>query len=121
MAYKKRATERRAVTLDIYITHKLEYSARWKTKDLSLHGALIDMAQDDLAPNCDVEAILVVGSCGREARHHIAARIVRTGKNGVALRFGGYGNKTYTALTHLLYVKRTGLPTTSGMIAGQGG
>ncbi|MDA8364616.1 MAG: PilZ domain-containing protein [Gammaproteobacteria bacterium] len=106
MAFKQRATERRAIALDIYITHKLEYSARWKTKNLSLHGALIDMAQDDLVPNATVEAILALKSGAVEERHHIAAHIVRVGRSGVALRFGGYGNQTYTALAHLLYVNR---------------
>ena len=106
VAFKQRATERRAIALDIYITHKLEYSARWKTKNLSLHGALIDMAQDDLTPNATVEAILSLKSGAVEEQHHIAAHIVRVSRNGVALRFGGYGNQTYTALAHLLYVNR---------------
>ncbi len=121
MVFKKRATERRAVTLEIYITHKLEYSARWKTKDLSLHGALIDMAQDDLAPDCHVEAIFSLKSRGGIERHHIAARIVRVAKTGVALRFGGYGNQTYTALTRLLYVSPQDVPTRSQQIASQAG
>ncbi|MHB8345713.1 MAG: PilZ domain-containing protein [Acidiferrobacterales bacterium] len=121
MAFKKRATERRTVTLDVYITHKLEYTAVWKTKDLSLHGALIDMAQGDLAPNCDVEAILAVKSKGREQRHHIAARIVRVSARGVALRFSGYGNQTHTALTRLLYVKPKEFPAAAGLSAGQKG
>ncbi len=107
MRVKKRATERRAVTVDIYITHKLDYSARWKTKNLSMHGALITMAQEDLAPDCEVGAILALRSRNGEERHHIPARIVRADRDGVALRFGGYGNHTYSALSRLLYVSLT--------------
>ncbi len=114
MPFKQRATERRAVALDVYITHRLEYSARWKTKNLSLHGALIDMAHDDLLPDCVVEAVLSLKSRTGEERHHIAARIVRADKDGVALRFGGYGNQTYTALAKLLYVNGNEPPIVAG-------
>ncbi|MHB8455032.1 MAG: PilZ domain-containing protein [Acidiferrobacterales bacterium] len=107
MPLKQRSTERRPISLDIFITHKLEYSARWKTRDLSLHGALIDMAHDDLPPECDVEAILAVKSQHGVEHHRIPARIIRAGENGVALRFRGYGNQTYAALSHLLYFDRT--------------
>ncbi len=106
MPLKQRSTERRPIALDIFITHKLEYSARWKTRDLSLHGALIDMAHDDLPPDCDVEAILAVKSQQGVEHHRIPARIIRVGEKGVALRFRGYGNQTYAVLAHLLYSEK---------------
>ena len=103
MALKQRSTERRAIALDIFITHKFEYSARWKTKDLSLHGALINMAHDDLPANSEVEAILALKSRNGVEHHRIPARIVRVGEMGVALHFQGYGNRTYLVLRRLLY------------------
>jgi len=113
VALKQRSTERRNIMFDVFITHKFEYSARWKTKDISLHGALIDMAHGDLPVNSDVEAVLALRSPDGVEHHRIPARIVRAAENGVALRFRGYGNQTYAALKRLLYADNAHLASPS--------
>ncbi|MHB8345712.1 MAG: PilZ domain-containing protein [Acidiferrobacterales bacterium] len=76
-----------------------------RRKNLSLNGAFVEMPGEYVTPQEDVEAILALADLGCPQRHHVAARVVRTGPGGVALMFRDYGNDTYTALARLLYAE----------------
>ena len=99
---ERRATARVPVELDIVISRPGSYCGCWKTSDLSLHGAHIKMAPGDLPPDSDVAAILSLDRRSAEPVE-IPARIVRKSGDGVALKFGGFGNQIYNSLSYLLY------------------
>lgn len=103
---ERRATSRVPVELDIIIARAGRYCGRWKTTNLSLHGAHVNMAPEDLPVDSDVAATLSLDRpSNRKGAEpvHIQARIVRVAGGGVALRFGGFGNQAYNSLTFLLY------------------
>src|SRR3990172_1376283 len=104
---ERRATSRVPVELDIIIARPGRYCGRWKTTNLSLHGAHVNMAPGDLPVDSDVAATL---SLDRPALDHgstesvnIPARIVRVSGGGVGLKFGGFGNYAYNSLSSLIY------------------
>lgn len=103
---ERRATARVPVELDIIIARPGRYCGRWKTTDLSLHGAHVNMAPNDLPVDSNVAATLSLDRpLDRKGAEplNIQARIVRVAGGGVALRFGGFGNQAYNSLTFLLY------------------
>ena len=105
MIQDKRFAIRKPVCVDVIVNHELDYTGLWKTKNLSLNGAFVEMPAEGLALQAEVEAILALTDRDRLERHHVTARVVRTGPDGIALMFRDYGNHTYTALARLLYAE----------------
>ncbi len=105
MGQDKRFAVRKQICVDVIVNHELNYTGLWKTKNLSLNGAFVEMPGEHLSPQADVEAILALADLDCPQRHHIVARVVRAGPDGVALMFRDYGNHTYTALAKLLYAE----------------
>jgi len=103
MKAEQRTSIRKKISLNIVINHDLAYSKRWKVRDLSLGGAMVEMRRDELLPGTPVEAVLALKEHGEYGLHRLPAEVVRTDKNGVALRFRNYDDKAYTALVNLLY------------------
>ena len=99
---EKRSALRNNLSIDVVISHDIDYTARWKTKNISMHGALIDMPGEDLFGKTAVETVLEVRSGRKTDRYHLPASIVRMTTNDVALKFAGYGDKTYSALVNIL-------------------
>ena len=103
---ERRATSRVPVELDIIIARPGRYCGRWKTTNLSLHGAHVNMAPSDMPVDSDVAATLSLDRpLDRKGVEplNVQARIVRVSGGGVALKFGGFGNQAYNSLTFLLY------------------
>jgi len=103
---ERRATSRVPVELDIVIARPGRYCGRWKTTNLSLHGAHVNMAPHDLPVDSDVAATLSLhrsSDRGSAEPLSIQARIVRVSGGGVGLKFGGFGNQAYNSLAFLLY------------------
>jgi hypothetical protein len=103
MKAEQRSSIRKAISLNIVINYDLAYSKRWKVRDLSLNGAMVDMRRDELLPGTPVEAVLALKEHGEYGLHRLPAEVVRTDRNGVALRFRNYDDRAYTALVNLLY------------------
>jgi len=99
----KRFAVRKQISIDIIVNYDLDYTGLWKTKNLSLNGALVDMPGHDLPPSAEIEAILALADNDHLEQHHVPARVVRTAPNAIALMFQDYENRTYTALAKLLY------------------
>ena len=103
MKSEQRSSIRKKISLNIVINYDLVYSKRWKMRDLSLGGAMVEMKRDELLPGTPVEAVLALKEHGEYGLHRLPAEVVRADRNGVALRFRNYDNKAYTALVNLLY------------------
>lgn len=103
MKSEQRSSIRKKISLNIVINYDLAYSKRWKMRDLSLGGAMVEMKRNELLPGTPVEAVLALKEHGEYGLHRLPAEVVRADRNGVALRFRNYDNKAYTALVNLLY------------------
>ncbi|MHB8455030.1 MAG: PilZ domain-containing protein [Acidiferrobacterales bacterium] len=101
----KRFAARKEISIDIIVNYDLEYTGLWKTKNLSLNGALVDMPKQDIPPQAEIEAILAITDNDYLEQHHVPARVVRTATDGVALVFRDYESRTYAALAKLLYAE----------------
>jgi len=99
----QRSSIRKAISLNIVINYDMAYSKRWNVRDLVLNGAKVEMRRDELLPGTPVEAVLVLKEHGEYGLHRLPAEVVRTDRNGVALRFRNYDDRAYTALVNLLY------------------
>jgi hypothetical protein len=99
---EKRSALRNNLSINVVIHHDIDYVARWKTKNLSMHGVLVDMPGEDLFGKSMVETVLEVKTGGKTERFCLPANIVRMTTNDVALKFAGYGDKTYSALSNIL-------------------
>lgn len=60
MNAEQRTSIRKKIPLTILINYDLTYSKRWKIRDLSLGGALVEMDQNDLVPGAPIEAVLAL-------------------------------------------------------------
>lgn len=60
MNAEQRTSIRKKVPLNILINYDLAYSKRWKIRNLSLGGALVEMDQNDLVPGAPIEAVLAL-------------------------------------------------------------
>ena len=103
MKAEQRSSIRKKISLNIVINYDLAYSKRWKVRDLSLGGAMVEMRRDELLPGTPVEAVLALKEHGEYGLHRLPAEVVRADRNGVALRFRSYDDKAYTALVNFLY------------------
>ncbi len=101
MTQDRRFAARRLVRVDVIINHDFE-AGLWKTRNLSLDGALVEMPPETLPLRAEVEAILALPDRGQLEHYHVAARVVRTEVAGVALAFRDYGIAAYTRLAELL-------------------
>ena len=48
MKAEQRTSPRKRIPLNVLINHDLAYSKRWKIRDLSLSGALVEMEPEDI-------------------------------------------------------------------------
>ena len=103
MQAEQRHSIRRKISLNIVINHDLAYSERWKVRDLSLSGARLEAARNGLSPGTPVEAVLTLKEQDGYGLHRVPADVVRVDRDGVALRFRRYDDRTYTALVNFLY------------------
>ena len=56
-----------------------------------------------MLPGTPVETVLALKEHGEYGLNRPPAEVVRTDRNGVALRFRNYDDRAYTALVNLLY------------------
>jgi hypothetical protein len=98
----RRAAGRIAVNMEIVVSRPGNYFGRWRTTNLSLHGAGLNMSPRDLPVDLPVSTTLWPDEDGAEPIR-LEGRVVRASEDGVAVRFNGYGNQTYNALAFLLY------------------
>ncbi|MDA8364615.1 MAG: PilZ domain-containing protein [Gammaproteobacteria bacterium] len=105
MIRERRFAARKSVCLDVIVSHGFDDAGLWKTRNLSLDGALIDMPPESLPLQAEVEAILALAERDHLEHYHLVARVVRVGPDGVALALHDYGIRIYTALVKLLHAE----------------
>lgn len=103
MKTEQRHSIRKKISLNIVVNRDLAYSERWKVRDLSLSGVRLEAARNGLSPGTPVEAVLTLKQHDEYELHRMPADVVRADRDGVALRFRRYDDRTYTALVNLLY------------------
>ena len=103
MKAEQRQSIRKKIALNIIVNHDLAYSKRWKIRDLSLSGARLEAESNGLAPGTPIETVLTLREHDEYDLHRVPADVVRADRDGVALRFRHYDDRTYTALVNLLY------------------
>jgi hypothetical protein len=99
---EQRASIRKRIPLDVVINYAFLDSRRWCTRDIGLDSAFVKMRQPSLPLGAAVDAMLVLEHANGIEHHHVPAQIIRVTKEGVALKFGDYGQHTYNALLQLL-------------------
>ncbi len=103
MKAEQRQSIRKKISFNILINHDLTYSRRWKIRDLSLSGARLERDGEGFSPGTPVEAVLTLREHDEYDLHRLSADVVRADRDGMALRFRHYDDRTYTALVNLLY------------------
>lgn len=99
----QRHSIRKKISLNIAVNRDLAYSERWKVRDLSLSGVRLEAARNGLSSGTPVEAVLTLKQHDEYGLHRVPADVVRADRDGVALRFRRYDDRTYTAPVNLLY------------------
>ncbi len=98
-----RTNLRKNIPFEALVNYGMTYSVPWHILNLGLGGALVDMDTTGLRVGTTVDFHLRFKFRGRQIAHHIAARVTRLERRGVALQFGDYDDSVYTDLTNLLY------------------
>lgn len=108
MALEHRVSDRKAVRQRILI-HRAggAYSRLGETNDLSMDGAFVRMDAKDIPPEAAVDLLIALRAGEFDEMHRLPAQVVRVSPNGIGLQFGGYGDRTYTALINLLCLSGT--------------
>jgi hypothetical protein len=105
MDAEQRIAIRKMIRLDILINYEhysVSFPRLWKTRDLSACGAFVEMHHVELPAEARIEAVLVLEYQDHHEPHSLPAEVVRVSVDGIALRFGGYTERTYAALCTLL-------------------
>ena len=103
MKAEQRQSIRKLIPLNILLNQDITYSKPWKVRDLSLNGARLELNKDEISPGTPVEAVLSLREHDEYDLHRVPAYVVRADRDGVALQFRHYDDRTYTALVNLLY------------------
>lgn len=103
LAVEHRLSDRKPIRQRILVHRGAGAQSRLgETCDLSMDGAFVHMDANGLAPPASVDMLIALRAGEFDEMHRLPARVVRISPQGVGLQFGGYGDKTYTALINLL-------------------
>lgn len=94
-----------AVPCSILVRTGSSYILARKIHDISLVGAYVEMDPAGLVAGQAVDIVIELSHHDHRAEHQISAEISRVDDNGVGLRFGSYGDRTYTDLVNFLYAQ----------------
>lgn len=104
-ALRKRESIRKTMPCNVLVKIGSSYVIAEKVHDISLVGAFVEMNPAALAKGDIVDVVIEFSYKQRNVEHQISAEVMRIEAEGVGLKFGGYGNRTYTDLVNLLYSK----------------
>lgn len=105
MIVEQRLALRRAVATDVLVNadHLDQSIPRlWKTRDLSLTGAFVEMQGPGLNVGDSIEAVLMLHYHHRDEPHCVTARITRVTPRGIGLEFGHCEKRTRDVLTKII-------------------
>jgi hypothetical protein len=87
MQHEKRSSERQNVTLEILINHDFLDPRRWRTRDLSMDSAFVQMNPDMMLPGAHVELVVLRDNDPSAEPLCLRAVVVRVCGDGIAIRF----------------------------------
>jgi hypothetical protein len=105
MIIEQRQAPRKAVATDVLVnSEKLDQSfpRLWKTRNISLTGAFVEINCCGLSEGTAVEAVLMLGHPHKLEPHCVTADVARTAADGIALRFDHCEPRTREALEKML-------------------
>jgi len=102
-ALRQRVSIRKPMPCNILVKVGSAFVIARKIHDISMVGAFVEMDTTDLAVGDIVEVVIGASYNQRQIEHQLSAEIVRIEAQGVGIRFGAYGNRTYTDLVNFLY------------------
>lgn len=105
MIVEQRLALRRAVATDVLVNadHLDQSIPRlWKTRDLSLTGAFVEMQGSGLNVGDSIEAVLMLHHHHHNEPHCVTARITRVTPRGIGLEFGHCEKRTRDVLTKMI-------------------
>jgi hypothetical protein len=100
---RQRASIRKPIPCNILVKVGSSYIVAQNVHDISLDGAFVEMNPASLAKGDFVDVVIEFVYNQRQVEHQISAEVMRLEPEGVGLKFGAYGNRTYTDLVNLLY------------------
>lgn len=100
---ERRENQRIPVAYDVVLNYR-EHALICTLRDISLNGAFLEAAPDDLPyTNSPVEIALTVTRDGAAKQCRIPARISRLTDNGAAISFSDVGMDAYSSLVSIVY------------------
>lgn len=105
MIIEQRNAPRKTVATDVLVNadHLDQSIPRlWKTHDLSLTGAFVEMQGAGLNVGDSIEAVLMLHHQHRDEPHCVTARITRVTPRGIGLEFGHCEKRTRDVLTKMI-------------------
>jgi hypothetical protein len=102
-AISQRGSIRKPISCTLLVRAGSSYLIARKVHDISLAGAFVEMDTTNMATGDFVEVTIEFVYNQRQVEHTLAAEVMRIEPAGVGLKFGAYGNRTYTDLVNLLY------------------
>lgn len=103
VSHSQRVSPRKVLPCSLMLRNGATYVMARAIHDISLVGALVEIDVTGLVPGASVELVLEFSDGRRNTDLQLSAEVVRVDSQGVALRFGDYGDQTYTDLVNLLY------------------
>lgn len=101
---RPRASIRKSVGCTVQVRHGASFTLATKIDDLSLTGVFVEMDTRGVVVGDYLEVrVAAANRPQRSSELILPAEVVRVEKDGMALRFGAYPNRTYTDLVNLLY------------------
>lgn len=102
MKSEQRGSIRKPISVDVLVNYAFVDPRLWCTRDLGMHSAFVKMPRPDLPLGAMVDLVLYLHFSEDHEPHVVSARIVRSTKEGIAVMFDTYGQRTLAALATLL-------------------
>ncbi len=99
----KRRSPRKSVPIEVTLGQCLTCFGKWPIRNLSLDGAFLEGSLDGIAVGTLLDVAFRYAPKGAPIMRYVPARVVRVEAEGVAIRFGRYGQVVYTDLMALLH------------------
>lgn len=97
-----RRCPRKAITMDVSLNQCMTCYGNGSIRDLSLHGAFVEIVHQGLALGIAVQVGFPFLFAGLPIERRLSARVLRAEPGGVALQFSQYNPEFYSDLFSLL-------------------
>jgi len=99
---EQRRSPRKSVPMEVTLGQCLTCFGKWPIRNLSLHGAFLEGSLDGMSVGTLLDVAFRYAPKGVPVMRYVPARVVRVESDGVALKFGKYGQLVYADLMTLL-------------------